>query len=286
MEALTQKILTYAVGLPEDAPLTAKALLHFGNRAAVDQALSRGETGSIDSERTTLCSPSKAIKRLAFTGISRDATLLRIKVLAFFWTDLWLGESKMRKVIGVVLAGGQSSRFGGVDKTFIPLAGRSLIAHAIERLAPQVDVVAISSNAPPDKFAPFGLQVFPDVIQGAVGPLGGIHAALSRWPDNEIATVAVDLPFLPRGWVQRLQRNNDGKPCAFLTTGIHHVLAIWWAPGVETDMQNFISDGGRSLKDWLQGHGQPVVAQADEEIDVMFNINTPGDLARAEQRLR
>lgn len=41
METLTQKILTYAAGLPEDAPLTAKALLHFGNRAAVDQALSR-----------------------------------------------------------------------------------------------------------------------------------------------------------------------------------------------------------------------------------------------------
>ncbi len=41
MEVLSQKILTYAASLPEGVPLTAKALLHFGNRAAVDQALSR-----------------------------------------------------------------------------------------------------------------------------------------------------------------------------------------------------------------------------------------------------
>lgn len=192
----------------------------------------------------------------------------------------------MQKIIGVVLAGGRSSRFGGVDKSFIPLAGRPLVAHAIERLAPQVNVMAISSNSPPDKFAQFGLQVFPDIIQGAVGPFGGIHAALSRWPDNEVVTVAVDLPLLPCGWVERLRQNNYGKPCAFLTTGNHHVLAIWWSPGLGPDIESFISGGGRSLKNWLQRHGQPVVVQAGEDVDVMFNINTPDDLARAEQRLR
>lgn len=192
----------------------------------------------------------------------------------------------MQKVIGVVLAGGRSSRFGGVDKSFVPLAGRPLIAHALDRLVPQVPVLAISSNASPEKFAQFGLQVFPDIIQGAVGPLGGIHAALSRWPDNEVVTVAVDLPFLPAGWVQQLRQNNGGKPCAFLTTGVQHILAVWWAPGMGPDLQSFISGGGRSLKAWLQRHGQPVVVEAGQDVDVMFNINTPDDLARAEQRLR
>lgn len=41
MEVLAHKILAHAAGLPEGTPLTAKALLHLGNRAAVDQALSR-----------------------------------------------------------------------------------------------------------------------------------------------------------------------------------------------------------------------------------------------------
>lgn len=192
----------------------------------------------------------------------------------------------MQKVIGVVLAGGRSSRFGGVDKSFVPLAGRPLIAHALDRLVHQVPVLAISSNTSPEKFAQFGLEVFPDIIQGAVGPLGGIHAALNRWPDNEVVTVAVDLPFLPAGWVQQLRQNNGGKPCAFLTTGVQHILAVWWAPGMGPDLQSFISGGGRSLKAWLQRHGQPVVVEAGQDVEVMFNINTPDDLARAEQRLR
>ncbi len=41
MHRLTEEILTYAKGLPEGTPVTAKGLLHLGNRAAVDQTLSR-----------------------------------------------------------------------------------------------------------------------------------------------------------------------------------------------------------------------------------------------------
>lgn len=37
----TQAINEYARGLPEGSPIAAKALLHMGNRAAIDQALSR-----------------------------------------------------------------------------------------------------------------------------------------------------------------------------------------------------------------------------------------------------
>jgi hypothetical protein len=38
---LAQQVLTHAATLPEGASLSAKALLHLGSRAAVDQALSR-----------------------------------------------------------------------------------------------------------------------------------------------------------------------------------------------------------------------------------------------------
>ena len=41
MQRLTEQILAHAEGLPEGAPIAAKSLLHLGNRAAVDQALSR-----------------------------------------------------------------------------------------------------------------------------------------------------------------------------------------------------------------------------------------------------
>lgn len=41
MQRLTEQILAYAEGLAEGTPVAAKSLLHLGNRAAVDQALSR-----------------------------------------------------------------------------------------------------------------------------------------------------------------------------------------------------------------------------------------------------
>ncbi len=41
MQRLTEQILVHAEGLPEGTPLAAKSLLHLGNRAGVDQALSR-----------------------------------------------------------------------------------------------------------------------------------------------------------------------------------------------------------------------------------------------------
>ena len=41
MQRLTEQILVHTEGLPEGAPIAAKGLLHLGNRAAVDQALSR-----------------------------------------------------------------------------------------------------------------------------------------------------------------------------------------------------------------------------------------------------
>lgn len=41
MTRLTEQILAHATKLPEAAPVSAKSLLHLGNRAAVDQALSR-----------------------------------------------------------------------------------------------------------------------------------------------------------------------------------------------------------------------------------------------------
>lgn len=41
MERLSARIIEKALSLPKDAPIAAKALLHLGSRAAIDQALSR-----------------------------------------------------------------------------------------------------------------------------------------------------------------------------------------------------------------------------------------------------
>ncbi|MBP9662373.1 MAG: NTP transferase domain-containing protein, partial [Aeromonas sp.] len=49
-------------------------------------------------------------------------------------------------VSAVILAGGRATRMGGDDKGWVPLAGKPLIVHVLERLRPQVDEVLINAN--------------------------------------------------------------------------------------------------------------------------------------------
>jgi len=50
-------------------------------------------------------------------------------------------------VSAVILAGGRATRMGGDDKGWVPLAGKPLIEHVLDRLRPQVDEVLIGRHA-------------------------------------------------------------------------------------------------------------------------------------------
>ena len=86
--------------------------------------------------------------------------------------------TKLIPLPGVLLAGGKSRRMGGKEKCLLPLAGRPLLDHVIERLRPQVATLIINAPGDPARFARWGLEVVPDAIEGFAGPLAGILAGL------------------------------------------------------------------------------------------------------------
>lgn len=186
---------------------------------------------------------------------------------------------------GVILAGGRSTRMGGTDKAFVGLAGRPLLAHVIERVAPQVDRLAISSNAPPAAFAAYPFPVLPDLLAGFRGPLAGIHAALAAYPDDLVLTVAIDLPFLPTDLAARLRAALRPGRCAYATDGQRHALAVLWTPGHAASIARALESGRASLYGWLEANGDPVTFPPTAGSDVSFNVNSPEDIARAEARL-
>ena len=79
----------------------------------------------------------------------------------------------MRGVTGIVLAGGQGRRMGGVDKGLQPLHGKTMVEAVLARLAPQVSEIVINANQNLDTYARFGHRVVPDAIGGFAGPLAG-----------------------------------------------------------------------------------------------------------------
>ena len=102
-------------------------------------------------------------------------------------------------VTAFVLAGGKSSRMGS-DKAFLKLGDETLVSRALQAASSMAGEVRIVGDA--RKFAAFG-EVIEDVYRG-LGPLGGIHAALSSSRTELNLVLAVDLPFVGREFLEYL----------------------------------------------------------------------------------
>lgn len=192
------------------------------------------------------------------------------------------------RIFGVILAGGQGRRMGGADKALLPLAGRPLIAHALDRLEPQVERLAISANGDPARFAPYGLTVLADA-GGSHGPLSGLLAALG-WAATHgathLVTAPVDAPFLPPDLVPRLLLAAEGTGAALARSGgdDHPTFGLW--PVTARDaLATFLASGAKPrVRDFATAL---TAARADFPADGAFaNLNTPEDLATAEVRIR
>jgi molybdopterin-guanine dinucleotide biosynthesis protein A len=184
---------------------------------------------------------------------------------------------------GLILAGGRARRMGGGDKVLLPLGGRCLLDHVLERFAPQVTRLALSANGDPSRFARFDLPVLPD-LQPDLGPLSGIHAGLV-WAQSlgasGLVTVSGDTPFLPRDLVSRLL---DGGPVAYASDdlGAHPTCALWHVRLIP-DVTCALEDKRLKVRDFLTDTGAKAVRFPGA--DSFFNINTPDDLIEAERRI-
>ncbi len=187
-------------------------------------------------------------------------------------------------MLGVVLAGGRSARMGR-EKAFVPLRGRPLLAHVLERFSPQVGRVALNANGDPARFAAFGCAVLPDEVTDA-GPLAGIvaglrHAAAEQW--EAIATCPSDAPCLPLGLVERLWAGlgHGEAVCVRTAAGLEPLFALWRAGTLPT-AERALHQGRLAVRDVLAELGFSTVDWPDSA--PFANLNTPEELARAERR--
>ena len=201
-------------------------------------------------------------------------------------------------VVGVLLAGGKSSRMGGGDKCLRTLGGQPILSRVIDRLKPQVSEIVINANGDPSRFAPFGCTVVADSVVGYAGPLAGVHAGLEWTKANRpnvdhIVTVATDTPFFPIDLVRQfLAVPSEDEPAFYIARselGLHPVIGLWpvsIADAIKTSLER----GERKVTAWTRDHGAvpvffPPINLSGQSIDPFFNINAPEDLAAAETLL-
>lgn len=192
------------------------------------------------------------------------------------------------RIFGVILAGGQGRRMGGADKALVPLAGRPLIAHVLDRLEPQVERVLISANGDPDRFAGFGCRVVAD--DRPRGPLSGILAGLRAAAETgatHLVSTPVDTPFLPGDLVPRLllaaEGSAEGLAMASDASGDHPATALW-PVGLAPALAAFLDAGEARVLRFAETHG--VVRAPFPDPRAFQNLNTPGELAAAEALIR
>ncbi len=202
-------------------------------------------------------------------------------------------KNQRDNIAGILLAGGQSRRMGGGDKTLRDLHGRPLLDHVIERIAPQLSDLALNANGNAERFAKWQLPVEPDSISDYPGPLVGILAGLD-WAAREpakfthILSIPTDTPFIPYDLVAGLCRALEMSPaplaCAASRARLHPVVGLWPLT-LRDQLRRAIETNTRKVDSWTARYGISVAHFDDPSGDPFFNINTEDDLAAAKRRL-
>jgi molybdopterin-guanine dinucleotide biosynthesis protein A len=183
-------------------------------------------------------------------------------------------------ITGLILAGGQGRRMGGVDKGLKDFRGKPLVQWVIERLRPQVDTLLINANQNARTYAGFGHPVIADQIGGFAGPLAGLQAGLAQAITPLLVTAPCDSPFLPHDLVSRLRsglESNQAQVAVARTGDQPHPVFTLCRREVLADLTAFLQGGGRKIDAWYASLAVAEVA-FDDEADAFANINTLEEL--------
>ncbi len=190
-------------------------------------------------------------------------------------------------VTGVVLAGGRAERMGGQDKGLIELAGRPMVTHVLEALAPQVGTVLINANRNRARYETLGYPVVADESDDFQGPLAGVCAALARVTTPLALFVPCDSPLLPGDLLARLgsaMAREDAEIVAAFGAGRLQPVFVLMQTGLLPDLREYLARGERKVALWYARHR---FARADfsDIPDTFINVNTPQERERLAARL-
>lgn len=167
------------------------------------------------------------------------------------------------RILGAVLAGGRSARFGS-DKALAIVEGKTLIDRAIEALSAHAELVVSCGRTLENTVS------VADRPGGGSGPLAGLNAALHLARDNGFDAVLcapLDVNPLP-GALALLA----GARCAVLRT--QWSIGIWPA-ALASELDRHLAGGARSFRSWIEV-AYPMEVE-DSQL-LLRNINFRSDL--------
>jgi len=195
-------------------------------------------------------------------------------------------------IIGIILAGGKSSRFGE-DKSNIRLGSKTLLDHTIDKIEKEFNEVLIISNNKEYNFKNKKIHTVKDCIEGQLGPLVGILTAMKWVNENKknykwIASFPCDTPFFDNKLISKLKlkTKETSKKLIFLNSDKkrHNIFGLWSMDLIET-LEKDIKNSFRKVEIWADKVGYESININTEKFDRFLNINTKEDLEKAKENI-
>lgn len=168
------------------------------------------------------------------------------------------------KILGAILAGGRSRRFGQ-DKAEAVIDGIAMLDHVIASLSVQVDGLVICGRDWKN------IMRVEDRPTADLGPLGGLNGAMAYAHAHKfdaVVTVPVDVLPLPANLIELL----SGSEAAVFVK--QHLIGFWPVRLGETLDAYVTSANGGAFRGWLE---HVAVKKIDEPLR-LHNVNSPDDL--------
>ena len=196
-------------------------------------------------------------------------------------------------ILGVVLAGGKSKRFGD-DKTAAKLGEKTLLDHTVEKIEKKFDEILIISNNETTISNNKNVFFTKDLIEGHLGPLIGVLSAM-EWVKmnkknyNWIATFPCDTPFFNENLIGKIKNcpTTSTKKLFFLKSRSrrHNIFGLW-SLEIKDILFKDIKKGYRKVEEWANKIGPEIIEINDEKDYNFLNINTKEDLQEAKNKIK
>ena len=188
-------------------------------------------------------------------------------------------------LLGLVLAGGRSSRMGS-DKAAIRYGEQTQLDRAVKLLGAVTDETFVSVRA--DQAADPLRRQYPQIVDGGdvEGPAAGIRAAQLARPDAAWLVLACDLPHLTDATIRHLVSHRDTSKVATAYRSSHdglpEPLCAIYEPAAGAALQAYLATGRNCPRKFLINSDTLLLSQPDPE--ALDNVNTPDELAAARLR--
>jgi|TARA_Y100000287_G_scaffold2683_1_gene2243 molybdopterin-guanine dinucleotide biosynthesis protein A len=194
-------------------------------------------------------------------------------------------------ILGVVLAGGKSQRFGE-DKCQVKLGDKLLIDYILSEILDEFKEVLLISNNKIKYNYSNKISLVEDTKKG-LGPLGGILTAMKWIKENNksykwISTFPSDTPFFKKQILNNFLeeiKNYEGKLFFINSNDTRHNIFGLWSIDLLERLEKDLDNGERKVEMWANKIGVKSINMKFENKDPFFNINTKEDLTKAEEYL-